>query len=134
MSLPAWFPLNGRGRETRERDARIQSGSMADPEAPRSKRELAYIVGFTILTFALGASLALGVPALLLIRAVDRDATAWGLISGAAGLLWIAVLLLAVIRQRETRGWLVFALVGWVSYLRPLLRHLGAAMRRSRTR
>jgi hypothetical protein len=103
---------------------------MADPEASRSKLELAYMVSFTVLTFALGAALTLGVPALLLIRAVDQGATARGLISAAAAAVWISALVYAVIRNRETRGWFVFALVGWVSYVRPLLRRLRLDIRR----
>ena len=76
------------------------------------------------------AALTLGVPALLLIRAVAEGATTWGLVWGAAGAVWIGALLRAAIRDRETRGWLVFALIGWVSYIRPLLRRLVVAARR----
>ena len=103
---------------------------MADQDVPRSKLELASMAGFTILTVALGAALTLGVPALLLVRAVNEGATPWGLMWGAAGAVWISVLLLALIRDREARGWLVFALIGWASYIRPLLRRLIAATRR----
>ena len=103
---------------------------MADPDRPRTKLELASMVTFTILTFVLGAALTLGIPALLLIRAVDDGTTAWGLISGTAAAVWISALVYAVIRNRETRGWLVFALVGWLASVGPLLRRLGVVTRR----
>ena len=96
---------------------------MAERE-PRRKRELAYIVAYAILMLAFGFALTVGVPALLLFRAIDEGATAWGLASGVVGVAWIAVLGYAALSDRETRGWVAFALVGWLFYLWPLLRRL----------
>ena len=93
-------------------------------EPRRSKRELTFTVAYAILTVVFGVALTLGVPALLLVRAVNEGATPWGLVSGAVGVAWIGVLAYAVSSDRETRGWVAFALVGWLFYLRPLLGRL----------
>jgi hypothetical protein len=104
---------------------------MADSEPRRSKLELASMLAYAILTFAFGVALTLGVPALLLYRAVVEGGTAWGLVSGVLGVAWAGVLAYAILRDRETRGWVAFALVGWVFYLRPLLRRVtGSEWRR----
>jgi hypothetical protein len=91
----------------------------------RTKRELAYMAAYAILMLAFGIGLTVGVPALLLFRAVDDDgANFWRLVSGIVGVAWIAVLGYAVVSDRETRGWVAFALVGWLPYLWQLLRRL----------
>ena len=98
---------------------------MAESKPRRSKRELAFMVAYAILMLAFGIALTVGVPALLLFRALDDDgATLWRLVSGVVGVAWIAVLGYAVVTDRETRGWVAFALVGWLFYLWRLLRRL----------
>ena len=97
---------------------------MSDSEPRRSKRELTFMVAYALLTVVFGLALTLGVPAVLLLRAVNEGATAWGLVSGAVGVAWLGVLAYAVASDRETRGWVAFALVGWVFYLLPLLGRL----------
>jgi hypothetical protein len=88
------------------------------------------MVVYTIATAAFGVLLTVGVPTLLLLRAAREGATAWGLVSGLVGAAWIGLLAFAVGRDRETRGWVAFALVGWVFYLLPLLGRLGRRLRR----
>ena len=96
---------------------------MAESKPRRSKRELASMVAYAILMLAFGIALTVGVPALLLVRALDDDgATFWRLLSGVVGVAWIAVLGYAVVSDRQTRGWVAFTLVGWVFYLWQLLR------------
>ena len=60
----------------------------------------------------------------MLTRAANEGATLRGFVWGALGAVWLVALLLALIRDRQARGWVVFALIGWVSYLWPLLRRL----------
>jgi len=73
------------------------------------------MVAVTLATFLAGAALVAGVPTVFVLYALGADSllgrVAWAVI--AAG--WVGIVLHAVIRDREARGWIVFILVGWVA-------------------
>lgn len=71
-----------------------------------------------------------GVPAILLLRALDAGLTVSGILSGAIAAVWLAVLVLALVTDREARGWIVFLLLGWILALPAAARRLVALVRR----
>ena len=77
---------------------------------------------FTLATFLLAFIFIIGVPALAIVRAWDKGLTLQGVLWGSVAAVWLGLLLVAVIRDRETRGWMAFLLVGWVFRLPELTR------------
>ena len=77
---------------------------------------------YTLATFLLAFTLIIGVPALAIVRAWGKGLTLQGVLWGSAAAVWVGLLLVAVIRDRETRGWMAFLLVGWVFRIPALMR------------
>lgn len=100
-------------------------------EEPRTTPlQLLMIVLFGVAYFALAAAIVVVLPAVAILRAWESGFTPWGVLWGAFAALFLAVLLQALVRDRETRGWVVFFLFGWVA-LFPLV---ARALRRLATR
>lgn len=94
-----------------------------DREPRRTKTELVYIAAVTVFSFAFAAVVVVGVPALLIVRTLERGATTpVGLIYGTLAVAWIVVLVQGLIRDRETRGWILFLLLFWLPPLAALAR------------
>lgn len=100
-------------------------------EEPRTTPlQLLMIVLFGVAYFALAVAIVVVLPAVAILRAWESGFTPWGVLWGAFAALFLAVLLQALVRDRETRGWVVFFLFGWVA-LFPLV---ARALRRLATR
>jgi hypothetical protein len=98
---------------------------------PRTTPLQFVVIGvFSFACFALAITIVAGMPALAIVRAWQNGFTPGGVLWGALAALFLAVLAQAVVRDRETRGWIVFLLFGWVSVF-PLM---ARALRRLATR
>ena len=76
-----------------------------------------------VLTTAFAAVFVIGMPTLFIVRAVDAGMSAWrGVLWGALAVVSVGGILQAVVRDAQTRGWLVVGLVGWIFYLVTALR------------
>jgi uncharacterized membrane protein len=81
----------------------------------RAPTELAAIALFSIASFALALTITVGLPALGVVRAWQNGLTVSGLLWGAFAALFVAALAYAIVRDRETRGWVAFLLLGWLN-------------------
>lgn len=77
---------------------------------------------YTLASVLLAFILVIGLPALAIARAWSEGLTVQGVLWGSVAAVWLGLLVLAVIRDRETRGWMTFLLVGWVFLIPDLLR------------
>ena len=77
---------------------------------------------YTLASFLLAFVLIIGLPALAIVRAWNEGLTPQGVLWGSAAGVWLGLLLTAVIRDRETRGWITFLLGGWVLLIPDLVR------------
>jgi hypothetical protein len=80
----------------------------------RTPLELAAIAVFSAAYFILGVALFVGLPALAIMRGSQHGATISGVLWGTFAVLFIGTVLQAVIRDRETRGWIGFLAFGWL--------------------
>ena len=94
----------------------------------RTPLELAAIAVFSAAYFILGFALFVGLPALAIMRALQPGATTSGVLWGTFAVVFIGVLLQAIIRDRETRGWIGFLAFGWLGVFPAIAR----AVRRGR--
>ena len=83
-------------------------------EPRRTPLELAAIAVFSAACFILGFSLLVGLPAVAIMRAAQHGATISGVLWGTFAVLFTGIVLQAIIRDRETRGWIVFLTFGWL--------------------
>ena len=80
----------------------------------RTPLELAAIAVFSAAYFILGFALFVGLPTIAIMRASQYGATISGVLWGTFAVLFIGIALQAIIRDRETRGWIGFLTFGWV--------------------
>ncbi len=80
----------------------------------RTPLELAAIALYSAAYFILGFALLVGLPALAITRALQHGATISGVLWGTFAVLFIGTFLQAIIRDRETRGWIAFLAFGWL--------------------
>ena len=99
-------------------------------EPRRTPLEIAAIAVFSAAYFILGFAFLVGVPSVAIMRASQHGATIIGLLWGAFAVLFIAMVAQAVIRDRETRGWIMFLAFGWLGVFPMIAR----AVRRLATR
>ena len=85
---------------------------------------------FGVMYFTLALAIIVVLPAVAIVRAWESGFTPWGVLWGAFAALFLALLVQALVRDRETRGWIVFFLFGWVAVF-PLV---ARALRRLATR
>jgi membrane protease YdiL (CAAX protease family) len=77
-------------------------------------------------TVAFAVVLVFGLPVAAAWRLSQEGTTALSVVLTALAALWLAILGFGVARDREARGWLVFALVGWLMLpLSALARRVG---------
>jgi hypothetical protein len=90
---------------------------------------LGVLVPIGIVTSVLAAVVVLG-PAALAAWAFWRSGmTTFAVVCGAIAAVWLALLVSAAARSRETRGWVAFGLFGWLAVIPMLVR---ALIRRTR--
>src|SRR5215216_3841523 len=98
---------------------------MESDEAGRQRRtplELLTMLAVIVSTTLFAALLVFGLPALFVVRTLEAGASPAGFVWGALASAWIGVIVYALVSDAETRGWLVFGLVGWVYYVALALR------------
>ena len=83
-------------------------------EPRRTPLELAAVAVFSAAYFILGFAVLVGLPAVAIMRASQHGATISGVLWGTFAVLFIGVVLPAIIRDRETRGWIGFLAFGWL--------------------
>ena len=99
-------------------------------ESRTTPLQLLMIVIFGFLYFTLAVAIVVVLPAVAIVRAWESGFTPWGVLWGAFAVLFLTLLVQALVRDRETRGWIVFFLFGWVAVF-PLV---ARALRRLATR
>jgi len=100
----------------------------SDPR--RTPLEIVAISVFSAAYFILGFAFFVALPAVAIVRASQHGATITGVAWGAFAVLFLGVLVQAVIRDRETRGWITFLAFGWLGVFPMITR----AVRRLATR
>ena len=83
-------------------------------EPRRTPLEFAAIAVFSAACFILGLALFVGLPAVAIMRASQHGATISGVLWGTFAVLFIGIVLQAIIRDKETRGWIGFLAFGWL--------------------
>jgi hypothetical protein len=83
-------------------------------EPRRTPLELAAVAVFSAAYFILGFAVFVGLPAVAIMRASQHGATISGVLWGTFAVLFIGVVLQAIVRDRETRGWIGFLTFGWL--------------------
>lgn len=96
-----------------------------DEQPRRTPLELVTITVFGAAYFAFAVAFFIGLPVLAIVRALDHGATVTGVLWGTFAALFLGTAAYALIRDRETRGWILFALLGWVNLVPALGRWLG---------
>ena len=99
-------------------------------ESRMTPLQLLLMVVFGFAYFALAVAIVVVLPAVAIVRAWESGFTPWDVLWGAFAALFLALLGQALVRDRETRGWIVFFLFGWVAVF-PLV---WRALRRLATR
>lgn len=100
-------------------------------EKPRTTPlQVLMMVVFGLLYFTLALAIVVLLPAVAIVRAWESGFAPWGVLWGTFAVLFLALLVQALVRDRETRGWIVFFLFGWVAVF-PLA---ARALRRLATR
>jgi hypothetical protein len=99
-------------------------------EPQRTPLELAEIAVFSAAYFILGFAFFVGLPAVAIMRASQHGATIIGVLWGTFAVLFIGMIVQAIIRDRETRGWVAFLAFGWLGVFPVIAR----AVRRPRER
>jgi hypothetical protein len=80
------------------------------------------LAGLTILvTVAFAVVFVFGLPVAAAWHLSRDGATAYSVVLTALAALWVGILVFGAARDRETRGWIVFALVGWLVLALPAL-------------
>ena len=101
-----------------------------DEQPRRTPLELAAIGVFGVAYFAFAVAFFVGLPALAIVRALDHGATVAGVLWGMFAALFLGVVAYALVRDRETRGWILFALLGWLTLVPALGRRFRQFIRR----
>jgi hypothetical protein len=100
-------------------------------EEPRTTPlQFVLMVVFGVVYFTLALAIVVVLPAVAIVRAWASGFTPWGVLWGAFAALFLTLLVQALVRDRETRGWIVFFVFGWVAVF-PLV---ARALRRLATR
>jgi len=99
-------------------------------EPRRTPLEIAAIAVFGAAYFILGFAFLVGLPAVAIMRASQHGATIIGVLWGTFAVLFIGMVAQAIIRDRETRGWITFLAFGWLGVFPMIAR----AVRRLATR
>ena len=93
---------------------RCTLGAVGAPTS-RTKGELATVVAVVLATFLAGAALIAGVPTVFALYALGADSSLGRAAWAALAVGWVGIVLYAVIRDREARGWIALILVGWLA-------------------
>ena len=99
-------------------------------ETRRTPLEVVTIALFGVAYFAFALAFFIGLPTLAIVRARDHGVTVTGVLWGAFAVLFLGTAAYALIRDREARGWILFALLGWVNLVPALARTLRKLIRR----
>lgn len=95
-----------------------------DEQPRRTPLELVTIAVFGVAYVAFAVAFFIGLPGLAIVRALDHGATVAGVLWGTFAALFLGTTAYALVRDRETRGWILFALLGWLALVPTLGRRL----------
>ena len=93
-------------------------------ETRRTPLELVMIALFGVAYFGFALAVFVGLPTLAIVRALDHGVTVTGFLWGFFAAVFLGTAAYALIRDRETRGWVVFALLGWLMVIPALASRL----------
>ena len=96
----------------------------------RTPLELVTIVLFGVAYVAFAVAFFVGLPVLAIVRALDHGATLAGVLWATFAVLFLGTAAYALVRDRETRGWILFALLGWLTLVPAVGRRLRRLVRR----
>ena len=97
-----------------------------DEQPGRTSLELVTIAVFGVAYVAFAVAFFVGLPALAIVRALDHGATLAGVLWATFAALFLGTAAYGLIRDREARGWILFALLGWLT----LVPAVGGRLRR----